>query len=125
LHLTTHGLIEEFPPMARLALHGLFHTTDPDAARAFLRDKVGLPSFDSGGGWLIFDLPSADLGCHPSDRPFHELSFSCDDIDATMTELGARGVRFNEPVRDEEWGRVTSFDIPGGGPVLLYQARYR
>jgi hypothetical protein len=20
-----------------------------------------------GGGWLIFDLPEADMGCHPAD----------------------------------------------------------
>jgi hypothetical protein len=108
-----------------LALHGLFYTTAPEEARAFLRDKLGLPSFDSGGGWLIFDLPAADLGCHPSDRPYHELSFSCDDIHATIAELSGRGVQFNGAVREEEWGHVTSFDLPGGGPVLLYQAKYR
>ena len=108
-----------------LALHGLFYTTAPEEARAFLRDKLGLPSYDSGGGWLIFDLPSADVGCHPSDRAYHEVSFSCDDIDATMAEMAARGVRFNEEIREEEWGRVTSFDLPGGGPILLYQPKYR
>ena len=109
----------------KLGLHGLFHTTEPEAARAFLRDKVGLDAYDSGGGWLIFDLPSGDLGCHPSDHAHHEVSFSCDDIEATMAEMTARGVRFNEPVREEEWGRVTSFDLPGGGPILLYQAKYK
>jgi hypothetical protein len=109
----------------KLGLHGLIYTSQPEEARAFLRDRVGLPAFDSGGGWLIFDLPSADLGCHPSERAFHEVSFSCDDIDAAMAEMTARGVRFNGPVREEEWGRVTSFDVPGGGPVLLYQPKYR
>ncbi len=108
-----------------LRLHGLFYTTAPEEAREFLRDKVGLATFDSGGGWLIFDLPAADLGCHPSDRAYQEPSFWCDDIDATMAEMGGRGVKFNGPVREEEWGRVTSFDLPGGGPVLLYQPKYR
>ena len=103
-----------------LGLHGLIYTTEPEAARAFLRDKVGLPAFDSGGGWLIFDLPAADLGFHPSERAYHEVSFSCDDIDAAVREMSERGVEFRETVREEEWGRVTSFDIPGGGgPVLL------
>ena len=109
----------------KLGLHGLIYTTMPDEARAFLRDKVGLQSYDSGGGWLIFDLPSADLGCHPSDRAYHEISFSCDDIDAAMAEMTGRGVSFNEPVREEEWGRVTSFDLPGGGPILLYEPKYK
>ena len=109
----------------KLALHGIFYTTAPEEARAFLRDKIGLPALDSGGGWLIFDLDSADLGCHPSDRAYHELSFSCDDIDTTVAELTARGVRFNEAIREEQWGRVTSFDLPGGGPILLYQPKYK
>jgi extradiol dioxygenase family protein len=109
----------------RLALHGLIHTTQLEAARTFLRDKVGLPCFDSGGGWLIFDLPQADLGCHPADEPHHELSFWCDDIDAAVAEMSARGVEFNGPVQEEEWGRVTSLDVPGGGPILLYQPKYR
>lgn len=109
----------------KLGLHGLFYTTKPDEARAFLRDKVGLPANDVGGGWLIFDLPSADLGVHPSDgSTHHEVSFSCDDLDAAMAEMSARGVEL-APVREEEWGRVTSFTLPGGGPVLLYQPRYK
>ncbi len=108
-----------------LGLHGLFYTTAPEEARVFLRDKIGLHAYDSGGGWLIFELPSADIGCHPSEHAYHEVSFSCDDIETTVAEFMERGVQFNEPVREEEWGRVTSFDLPGGGPILLYQPKYR
>jgi catechol 2,3-dioxygenase-like lactoylglutathione lyase family enzyme len=110
--------------MAIKGLHALFYTTEPEAARAFLRDKLGLPAYDSGGGWLIFDLPEADIGCHPSDGPDHGISFYCDDIDASVAELEARGVVFAGPLREEEWGRVTSFELPGGGPVQLYQPKY-
>ena len=108
----------------KLGLHGLLYTTKPDEARAFLRDKVGLTGYDSGGGWLMFDLPAADLACHPSDRGYHEVSFSCDDLDATIAEMRGRGVEL-APIREEEWGRVTSFDLPGGGPVLLYEPKYK
>jgi len=104
-------------------MHGLFYTTEPEAARAFLRDKLRLPAYDSGGGWLIFEAPG-DFGCHPSDRAYQALSFSCDDLDATMAELRGRGVTFSEPVVEGEWGRVTSFDLPGGGPIQLYQPKY-
>ena len=38
-------------------VHALFHTTDADAARAFIRDKLRLPYHDAGDGWLIFDAP--------------------------------------------------------------------
>ena len=43
-------------------VHALFHTTDAEAARAFIRDKLRLPYHDAGDGWLIFDVPEADIG---------------------------------------------------------------
>ena len=106
-------------------VHALFYTTDAEAAREFIRDKLRLPCYDSGGGWLMFDAPSADIGCHPADRPAHGISFSCDDIDSTVRELRARGVAFVSEVRQEDWGWVTSFEIPGGGAVDLYQPKYK
>ena len=104
-------------------VHALFYTTDADAARAFLRDKLGLPFHDEGEGWLIFDLPEGEVGCHPSGSEFHGVTFYCDDLDATTAEAGERGVEFS-PVVEEEWGRVTTFELPGGGPVRLYQPAY-
>ena len=49
-------------------MHGLLYTPEPDELRAFIRDKLGLPFTDTGEGWLIFDLPEADLGVHPSKK---------------------------------------------------------
>jgi len=104
-------------------VHALFYTTDADGARAFLRDKLGLPFHDEGGGWLIFDFPEGEIGCHPSDRASTGVTLYCDDLDATMADAGKRGVGFT-PVVEEEWGRVTTFELPGGGPVRLYQPTY-
>jgi hypothetical protein len=104
-------------------VHALFYTTEPEAARAFFRDKVGLPNIDAGGGWLIFQVPEGDVGFHPSDRAFHGISFYCDDLEATMKDCAARGVTFS-PIVEEDWGRVTTFELPGGGPVQLYQPKY-
>ena len=105
-------------------VHALFYTTEPDAARAFLRDKLGFPYVDaSGDGWLIFGLPEGDVGCHPSDHAFHGVSFFCDDLDATVRELTSKRVTCT-PVVEEEWGIHTTFAIPGGGPVQLYQPKY-
>jgi len=105
-------------------VHALFYTTDAVAARAFLRDKLGLSFHDEGEGWLIFDLAEGEVGCHPSDNAFHGVTFYCDDIDATMAEATERGVDFS-PIVEEDWGRVTTFELPGGGPVRLYQPTYR
>ena len=49
-------------------VHTMFYTSEPEALRAFLRDKLGFPSTDVGGGWLIFDLPDAEMGCHPAEQ---------------------------------------------------------
>src|SRR4051812_48908570 len=48
-------------------VHALIYSKQADAVRIFFRDTLGLPSVDSGGGWLIFALPPAELGVHPSD----------------------------------------------------------
>ncbi len=111
-------------------LHGLFYSSEPEATRAFIRDKLRLPCTDVGEGWLIFDLPEADMGVHPTDGKevpagTHNLSLYCDDIQATVAELKTRGVPFTGPVFDEDWGYVTHFTMPGGVEVQLYEPRYK
>src|ERR1700736_1545167 len=99
-------------------VHTMFYSSEPEALRAFLRDKLGLPSTDVGGGWLIFDLPEADMGCHPADEEAtsgtHDISFYCDDVVKTVAELQERGVEFTDPVTDKGYGLVTHFKVPGG-----------
>ena len=43
---------------------------------------------------------------------------------ATMTELRAKGVEFKSPVQDQGFGLVTSFAMPGGAEVVLYEPRH-
>jgi len=106
-------------------IHTMFYTPQPEAARAFIRDVLGFPGVDVGGGWLIFDTPPADMGCHPSEgSTAHAISFRCDDIEQTVAELKAKGVQFTKPVTDEGYGLVTTLVIPGGVEVDLYQAKY-
>ncbi len=111
-------------------VHTMFYSSEPEALCAFLRDKLGFPSTDLGEGWLIFDLPEADMGCHPADETdgarsgTHDISFYCDDIEQTVAELQARGVEFTGPVVDRGYGLVTFFRVPGGFKVQLYQPKY-
>jgi predicted enzyme related to lactoylglutathione lyase len=80
--------------------------------------------------WLIFNLPEADMGCHPADPKdgapsgTHDISFYCDDIQKTVAEMKAKGVEFTEPVADHGYGFVTHFKVPGGFAVQLYQPKY-
>ena len=115
-------------------VHTMFHSSEPEALRAFLRDKIGFSSFtDVGEGWLIFDLPEADMGVHPSAEcgghglpaGTHDVSFYCDDLRATIAELESRGVEFDGEVVNAGFGLMTHFKMPGGVRVMLYQPHYR
>ena len=110
-------------------LHGLFYSSEPEAARDFLRDKLKLPHTDVGEGWLIFDLPEADLGVHPVEPGQagggHDVSFYCDDIQGTVADLKSRGVPFEADIADHGYGFVTYFTIPGGLRVQLYEPKYQ
>jgi catechol 2,3-dioxygenase-like lactoylglutathione lyase family enzyme len=111
-------------------MHAMFYSSQADALRAFLRDKLGLKAVDVGGGWLIFDAPEADLGVHPTeggDPPSGtaDVSFYCDDLEAAMRTLQSRGVEFDHPAHDHGYGWVTHFKVPGGFSVQLYQPKYR
>lgn len=114
-------------------VHTMFYTSEPEALRAFIRDKLGFPSTDVGDGWLIFNLPEADMGCHPADESgetgapsgTHDISFYCDDIEQTVQELKTRGVEFTEGVADRGFGLVTYFKMPGDLRVQLYQPHYQ
>ncbi len=109
-------------------IHGLLYSTDPEATRAFFRDPLRLPGSDIGEGWWIFDFVEGDLGVHPvrdpGDAGLHGISFTCDDIEATVADLKSRGVRFTHDIETREYGFITEILAPGGVTVQLYQPRY-
>ncbi len=111
-------------------VHTMFYSSRPEELRSFIRDKLGFRSTDVGGGWLIFELPEADMGCHPAEdggspSGTHNISFYCDDIRKTVTELTSRGVEFLDDVSDAGFGLVTHFTMPGDVKVQLYQPSYK
>ena|SRR5437867_3952936 len=105
-------------------VHAMFYSPKADEVRAFIRDKLGFSYTDTGGGWLIFDVPEADIGVHPAGKAYRGLSFYCDDIQRTVAELKARGVEFTTEITDQGWGWLTHFRMPGDLEVELYQPKY-
>ena len=106
-------------------VHALLFSRDAAAVRGFFRDVLGFSSVDAGDGWLIFALPPAELGVHPSDGDGrHELYLLCDDVHATVAELQRRGVELARPVSDEGFGLVTALRLPDGGELALYQPKH-
>jgi catechol 2,3-dioxygenase-like lactoylglutathione lyase family enzyme len=106
-------------------VHAVMFTKDAEGLRAFVRDVLGFPSVDAGGGWLIFALPPAELAAHPSEGDgHHELYLMCDDIVTTVDELKRKGVEFTGPVTDEGFGLLTAIKVPGGAELGLYEPRH-
>ena len=111
--------------------HFLFYSRQPEADRAFLRDILGFRSVDAGGGWLVFALPPAELAVHPAEQAFQHphadqnlagavLYLMCDDLDAEIRKLEAKRVATSKVDR-QEWGSFTTFPLPSGGRIGLYQ----
>jgi catechol 2,3-dioxygenase-like lactoylglutathione lyase family enzyme len=109
--------------MAISGAHVMIFSNDEAADRAFLRDVLEIPCIDSGGGWLIFKLPPAELGVHDGDNGFHQLYLTCDDVDAFVARMQAKGVG-TDPIAQQGWGRSTMVALPGGGKLGVYEAHH-
>jgi len=112
------------------AIHSLVYADDADATRAFFRDVVGWPYVDAHGGWLIFRTGPSEMGVHPtsgegwSTEQHHEITLVCDDIEATVADLEAKGVEFTQGVKDQGFGLTTMLKVPGAGEIMLYEPRH-
>jgi catechol 2,3-dioxygenase-like lactoylglutathione lyase family enzyme len=113
-------------------VHSMFYSSEADTLRQFLRDKLELRYTDVGDGWLIFDIPESEMGCHPAGEPpqgaptgTHHISFYCDDIQRTVAQLKQRGVEFTGEIENHGYGLVTHFKMPGNFEVQLYQPLYQ
>jgi predicted enzyme related to lactoylglutathione lyase len=113
--------------------HSIIYSDDPEATRAFLRDVLGWPHIDAGGGWLIFKTPPSEVGVHPTQGeegqvwatiPHAQVSLMCDDIDETLAELRAKGVEVSDDITEEPYGRVSSLVVPGAGEMMIYQPHH-
>jgi hypothetical protein len=113
--------------MAIIGTHMLLYTSEPDAVRAIFRDVFDFDFVDTGHDWLIFALPPAEMGIHPGEGPTfdrgvrHQVTFMCDDLDATIEELRTKGIEVQGEPENEGWGITTTMVLPGGLDVMLYQ----
>ncbi len=114
-------------------LHAIVFSPEAEKVRAFFGDVLGLPAVDAGGGWLIFAAPPAELAVHPAAHPAapnaggdhrHELYLMCDDIQATLAELTAKGVEVAREVSDQGWGLLAAIRLPDGGELAVYEPRH-
>src|SRR3984893_4161493 len=106
-------------------MHAIVFSAEAEKVRDFFGNENSLSCVDAGGGWLIFALPPAELAVHPADgESRHQLYLMCDDIQATLAELAARGVEVAQDVSDQGWGRVAAIRLPDGSEFPIYQPRH-
>jgi predicted enzyme related to lactoylglutathione lyase len=107
-------------------VHALIYARDAEKARAFFRDVLDWPHVDAGHGWLIFAMPPSEVGVHPimeGDSQSHQLYLMCEDIKQAVAALEKQGIQC-APIQDAGFGIMTSFELPGGGPLGMYQPRH-
>jgi catechol 2,3-dioxygenase-like lactoylglutathione lyase family enzyme len=111
--------------------HFIFFSKDPEADRQFFLDVLGLRAVDAGHGWLVFGLPPAEAAFHPARSDFvqedagHAMRAAvfylmCDNLSEQIKTLAAKNVVCS-PVAKERWGTRTSFRLPSGGEIGLYE----
>ena len=85
------------------------------------RDDLRLLLNTPGGGGGAGQ--SAADGTPPSPGGWNRFQLAVEDIDAEVSRLGDRGVRFRSAVIDGQGGRQVVADDPSGNPVELFQGR--
>jgi catechol 2,3-dioxygenase-like lactoylglutathione lyase family enzyme len=117
------------------SVHTLIYSDDASATRAFFRDVLEWPYVEeNGSGWLIFQTGPSELGVHPTSGTHegetwsfprhHSVSLMCDDVEATVAELGAKGAEFSGAIQDLGFGLGITLELPGAGGMLLYQPKH-
>ena len=120
------------------SIHTLIYSDDPKATRAFFRDVLSwkyVAEEWEENDWLIFNSGPSEVGVHPTYTVYegkkyehpraHVLSLMCDDIDATVKELRAKGAHFRGGIEEREYGRIITMMVPGADDIQLYQPAHK
>jgi predicted enzyme related to lactoylglutathione lyase len=107
----------------------MFWVEDPQRARAFYEDVLGLTRGMGSpeGGWTEYDLPGG--GClalfhHPDlARPAGgaSVAFEVADLDALNTRLQAAGVKYEGPVIHGPRCRMSNIRDSEGNAIILHE----
>jgi len=108
--------------------------SDQDRAKRFYTDVLGFTDLIdtalSDMRWVMLGLPAGGtriaLVTWFDSMPAGSLSgtvLACDDLEATLADLEARGLAFaEEEVQEAPWGRWKTFTDPDGNGWVLQQS---
>ena len=103
--------------------------TDIKRARAFYEGVLGLkPTMESAGGlWVEYDVGSGTLGigCYGDAwKPSPDgtcIAFEADDLDAEVSRLKTRGVKFGMEPMDTPVCRFAIICDPDGNKIMIHK----
>ena len=112
----------------------MFHmaVSDMDQVKAFYTDKFGFQvtqDYGQGGQrWVSMNLPGGGTSINLT--TFHEnmkpgtmkLYLSTPDIGAAYQELTAKGVKPNNEITDDSWGKWFDVNDPDGNHWFIVQS---
>ena len=106
--------------------------TDQDRALEFYTKGLGFrvisdSPFDDRQRWIELGIPRAEtrlvLFTAPGQESliggFMNVTFAAQDVEATVEELKARGVKFVQEAKKADWGTSAIFEDPDGNQFLL------
>ena len=101
-----------------------FSVDDPEAAKAFYTDTLGIPVEDRPGGMFALKLAGGrDTLVYPSPNhapaSYTVLNFPVPDIETTVDELARRGVVF-EKYEGTPMATDAKGVFRGGGPLIAW-----
>jgi len=118
-----------------IGAHVLLYSDNPEADRAFFRDILNFPAVDAGGGWLIFALPPAEAGIHPSDGEKRQphggrrllgsvLYLMCDNLPALMSPSWPKAL-VAPPSKPKSGESKRRFNCPAAAKLVSINPRTR
>ena len=104
--------------------------SNAEESRKFYQDILGLKPTTTAmeGGWIEYEIGGTTIGvgCHPNWKPSRDgtsVAFEVDDIDATLTELKAKGVSFEMDKLETPVCWMAQFRDPSGNKLLIHQRK--
>ena len=106
--------------------------TDQDRALEFYTKKLGFrvitdSPFNKTQRWIELGIPRAETRLVLFSAPGQDtwmgglmnVTFSADDVEATVREMKARGVEFVQDSQKADWGTSAIFKDPDGNQFVL------
>ena len=106
--------------------------SDQDVSLKFYTEKMGFKvatdqHFGTGQRWIELLIPGSETtlalftpeGHENRIGGFQPMTFWCDDVFATSSQLKAKGVKFTAEPRKEVWGTMAIFQDVDGNQFVL------